>query len=147
TGGRAGRASKTDRSCRATEGRQLGGGIFAAGSGTCKERRFRRPAEVLRHRTKEASRAGAAQEGFVADPRAHYQRVIQQASVRDYQRALVHAGGSEGCRMCENRTLSGRQCSRRAPVRRRWERETVQSVGRFLCATRTSAIREIRRSE
>jgi HipA-like protein len=100
--------------------------------------------KFLEHRTKEASRAGAAQEGLVADPRAHYQRVIQQASVRDCQRALVHAGGSEGCRMCENRTLSGRQCSRRAPVRCRWERETVQSVGRFLCATRTSAIREIR---
>jgi hypothetical protein len=47
-GGRPGRASKTDRSCRATERRQLGEGIFAAGSGTCKERGFRRPAKVLR---------------------------------------------------------------------------------------------------
>ena len=119
TRGGTGRTGKTDRTCRTAERGQLGGGIFATGSRTCEERRFRRPAEVSGRSTKEDERPGTAQESFIAGPRPHYQRIIQQASVRDGQRTPVHAGSSEGCRKCKNPTLRGWQCSCRASVRRR----------------------------
>ena len=50
---------------------------------------------------------GTAQQGFIAGPRPHYQRIIQQASVRNCQRTFVRAGGSASCRKRENPTLRG----------------------------------------
>jgi hypothetical protein len=45
---------------------------------------------------------------------------------------------------CAKTELSGWQSSGSTSVRRRREWEAVPSIGRFLCATRTSAIREVR---